>query len=169
MIVGGAVSLITGLIILIWPGKTLLVVAALIGVWLLIMGVYSVIRAFASKKLTRGRRVFVGVAGLLYLVVGAVCLRNLFTSLTLLAVVIGLVWAVGGAAEIANGFPKVWPTAIGVLGIAAGVVMFLWPNRSLTALAIIAGAWLIAIGLMQISQFLTARRRSGPIAPAPPA
>jgi uncharacterized membrane protein HdeD (DUF308 family) len=166
MIVGGVVSLITGLMVLIWPGKTLLVIAALIGAWLVIMGAYNVIRAFGSKTLTRNRRLFVGLAGLLYLIVGAVCLRNLFTSLTLLAVTIGLVWAIGGAAEIVNGFPKVWPTAIGLLGIAAGVVVFLWPDRSLTALAVIAGAWLIAIGLMQISQFLLGRRHPTATPPA---
>ncbi|HCT79463.1 MAG TPA: hypothetical protein DGT23_23450 [Micromonosporaceae bacterium] len=160
MIFGGAISLVTGLIMALWPGKTLLFVAVLIGVWLLVIGIVRIVQAFLRKDLSRGKRVLIGVSGLLYLVVGAICLRDLFTSLTLLAVVIGLVWTVGGAAEFAAGFPKVWPTIIGLLSIAAGVILFLWPEPSLTAIATIAGIWLIAVGLIQITLALLAFRRS---------
>lgn len=165
MIIGGVVSLLTGLIMLIWPGKSLLVVAALFGCWLLVLGIVNVIKAFRASELSAFRRIFVGVAGLLYLVVGAVCLRNLFTSLTLLAVIIGLVWTVGGAAELAGGFPRVLPTITGLLSIAAGVAVFLWPRPTLLTIAVIGGVGLIVIGLVQIGYTLFTHRKRPP-APA---
>src|SRR5688572_20766964 len=84
MIIGGLVSMLTGLIMILWPGKTLLFVAALIGAWLLIAGIIHVIQAFTRNDLPRTRRAFLGLAGLLYIVIAAVCFRDLFTSLALL-------------------------------------------------------------------------------------
>jgi uncharacterized membrane protein HdeD (DUF308 family) len=106
MLVGGLVSLVTGLIMVIWPGKTLAVVAALIGVWLVLIGLVQLFRAIAGREFGWLRRVLIGVSGLLYLVIGAICVGNQFASLRLLAVVVGLVWMVGGAAEVASGWPR---------------------------------------------------------------
>jgi hypothetical protein len=164
MVLGGIVSLITGLIMALWPDKTLLFVAVLIGVWLLIIGLIQVVRAFTRKDLGRLRRVLIGVSGLLYLVIGAICLRDLFTSLALLAVVLGLVWTVGGAAEIATGFPRFWPTLLGLLSMAAGIVVLVWPKPSLVALTIFVGIWLMLIGVIQIVLALLAYRRSKAVA-----
>ncbi len=152
--------MLTGLIMLIWPEKSLLVVAALFGVWLLVMGILSILRAFTAKELSTVRRVFVGIAGLLYLIIAAVCLRNLFTSLTLLAAVIGLVWTVGGAAELASGFPRVLPVITGLLSMAAGIAVFLWPKPSLLTIAVVAGIALVVIGLIQVIYTLVIRRRA---------
>ncbi len=159
MIVGGITSLVTGLIMALWPDKTLLFVAVLIGVWLLIMGLIQVVRAFIRKDLSRLRRVLIGVSGLLYLIVGAICLRDLLVSLTLLTVVIGLVWTVGGAAEIAAGFPRFWPTLLGLLSVAAGVVLFLWPKPTLLTITVFVGIWLMVIGVIQLVMAFIARRR----------
>jgi|SRR5581483_12356562 len=159
MIVGGLTSLVTGLIMALWPGKTLLFVAALIGGWLLVAGLIQLARAFMRRQLSGLRRVLIGVSGLLYLVVGATCLRNLFVSLALLTAIVGLVWTVGGAAEIAGGFPRFWPTVLGLLSMAAGVIVFLWPKPSLLTLTVFVGLWLILIGVIQIVLAVLAFRR----------
>lgn len=166
MLIGGLTSLVTGLIMALWPDKTLLFVAVLIGVWLLVAGLIQVVRAFTRKELGRVRRVLIGVSGLLYLVVGAICLRNLFASLALLTVVVGLVWTVGGAAEIASGFPRFWPTLVGLLSMAAGVVVFLWPKPTLLTLTVFIGLWLMVIGIIQIALALLAFRRYRAMAPS---
>jgi uncharacterized membrane protein HdeD (DUF308 family) len=167
MIVGGLVSLVTGLIMVLWPGKTLLFVAALIGVWLLVMGLIQLARAFTRKDLGRLRRVLIGVSGLLYLVIGAICLRDLFTSLALLTVVVGLVWTVGGAAEIASGFPRFWPTLLGLLSVAAGVVVLLWPKPSLQIITVFVGIWFMLIGVIQTVLAVLAWRRHRAMSASP--
>jgi uncharacterized membrane protein SirB2 len=170
MIVGGLVSLVTGLIMILWPGKTLLVIAALIGVWLLVMGLIQIARAFARTEIGWLRRVLIGVSGLLYLAVGAICLGDQFASLVVLAVVVGLVWMVGGATEVASGWPRLWPVLLGLLTIAAGVVVFLWPKPTLTALTVFVGIWFMVIGVIQIVMGLIALRHRRARAPqiAPP-
>jgi uncharacterized membrane protein HdeD (DUF308 family) len=39
---------------------------------------------------------------------------------------------------------------IGLLGIAAGAVAFLWPGLTAFALVIMIGAWAVAIGILEI-------------------
>ncbi|HEX6681590.1 MAG TPA: DUF308 domain-containing protein [Candidatus Limnocylindrales bacterium] len=145
---GGALSIITGLVVLLWPRKTLLLVAALLGVWLVLVGILRIVQAFTGKGHSRNSRILTGVSGLLYTVVGAVCLRDLFTTVNLLAVIVGLVWMVGGVAEIA--WRKRHSVILGVFGIAAGVVVLVWPEISLTIMAIVAGAWLVVLGVVQL-------------------
>jgi uncharacterized membrane protein HdeD (DUF308 family) len=161
MIIGGLVSMLAGLIMILWPGKTLLFVAALIGAWLLIAGIIHLIQAITRKDLPRNRRAFLGLAGLLYIVIAAVCFRDLFASLAVLTVIVGLVWTVGGIAEIVAGFPKFWPTLLGILSIAIGITVFAWPEPTLTVMATIIGIWLITIGVIQLTQaFLAHRHRT---------
>ena len=46
----------------------------------------------------------------------------------------------------------------GLLSIAAGVAIFIWPAPGLVALAIFLGAWLIVVGTVTISGALAARK-----------
>ena len=58
-----------------------------------------------------------------------------------------------GAALTGSGdrsIPTWWLVVIGLLGIAAGVVAFLWPGLTAFALVIMIGAWAVAIGVMEI-------------------
>ena len=38
----------------------------------------------------------------------------------------------------------------GILGIIAGVVVLVWPIGSLTVLTVVAGIWLVVLGLFEI-------------------
>jgi uncharacterized membrane protein HdeD (DUF308 family) len=163
VIVGGLVSLVTGLIMVLWPGKTLLFVAILIGVWLLIMGLLRLFQAIAGRELGVRRRLLLGMAGGLYLVIGAICVGDVFASLALLTVIVGLVWIVGGAAEAATGWPRFWPVVFGVLTMIAGVVVLLWPEPTLKAITVLVGIWFMMIGVIQLVLALIAylqRRRT---------
>jgi uncharacterized membrane protein HdeD (DUF308 family) len=58
-----------------------------------------------------------------------------------------------GAAFTRSGdrsIPTWWLVVIGLLGIAAGTVAFLWPGLTAFALVIMIGAWAVAIGIMEI-------------------
>jgi len=46
--------------------------------------------------------------------------------------------------------PRWWLAVVGVLGIAAGAMTFLWPGLTAVVLQVFIACWAIAIGLMQI-------------------
>jgi uncharacterized membrane protein HdeD (DUF308 family) len=46
--------------------------------------------------------------------------------------------------------PTWWLVLVGLLGIAAGVVAFLWPGLTAFALIIMIGAWAVTIGILEI-------------------
>jgi uncharacterized membrane protein HdeD (DUF308 family) len=161
---GAVASIIMGLVLLIWPDKTLALLAALIGVWLCVVGIVRIAEAFVTKGMTKGARALTALAGVLYLVIGIICLSNLLGSITVLAVVLGIVWVIGGAIEMvtaltrANGWGKASGLLLGLLSLLAGLVLLFWPERSLTVLVWILGLWLLAIGIIQLILALTAHR-----------
>jgi len=46
--------------------------------------------------------------------------------------------------------PTWWLVVIGLLGIAAGAVAFLWPGLTAFALVIMIGAWAVTMGVLEI-------------------
>jgi uncharacterized membrane protein HdeD (DUF308 family) len=159
-VTGGVLSILTGAILLVWPGKTLLFVAAMLGVWLIIIGIVRLVQAFRGKDRTPNTSILLGVSGVLYAIVGAVCLSDLFASVEILSVIIGLVWIVGGVAEIA--WRKQSSILLGALSFAAGLVVLIWPEISLLAMALIGGVWLVAFGVLQLVLGLVQPRAASP-------
>ncbi len=152
----GAISLAMGVVLLVWPQSTLLVVAALIGVFLVLWGIVRLLEAF-RPGLPGGVRALRAVIGVLLIVVGVACLRNLAGSITVLAVLIGIGWIIGGIAEVAFGFThggtgasRAGAIVIGLLYVVGGLVLFFWPQTSLTVLVWVVGLWLVAIGIVQL-------------------
>jgi uncharacterized membrane protein HdeD (DUF308 family) len=56
----------------------------------------------------------------------------------------------GGSKHDDKPIPTWWLALIGLLGIAAGVVAFLWPGLTAFALILMIGAWAVAIGVLEI-------------------
>ncbi|MFD0595962.1 HdeD family acid-resistance protein [Catellatospora coxensis] len=156
-IIGGLISIAAGLALTFWPEKTIVLIAALIGVWLVVVGIFRVAEGLTAKGVSGGHRALIAVMGVLYIIVGIICLRHLADSIKVLAVVLGLVWIVGGVAEVVTGFarthgtwPKIGTVLLGLLSIAAGLILFFWPGITLTVLVWITGFWLIALGIIQL-------------------
>ncbi|MEY2990156.1 MAG: hypothetical protein RLZZ163_1072, partial [Actinomycetota bacterium] len=47
----GIVMLIGGVVVLVWPGISLITLTWVVGIWLIIIGVYEIIAAFSVKRL----------------------------------------------------------------------------------------------------------------------
>ena len=56
MMAFGIISLLAGVAVLAWPGRTLIVVAVLFGIQLVVTGIFRFVAAFASEDLTGGTR-----------------------------------------------------------------------------------------------------------------
>ncbi|MDI1459756.1 DUF308 domain-containing protein [Catellatospora sp. KI3] len=164
-LVGGLLSIAMGLVLLFFPESTLAVIAALIGVLLIVVGIFRIAEAFTSKGARGWHRILIGVMGLLFIVVGILCLNHLPGTVKLLALLLGLAWIVSGIAEIAagigrrhGGWVRVGTILMGVLGVLAGLVVLFWPEITLTVIVWITGLWLVALGVVQLILAFTAGR-----------
>ncbi|MFG2043590.1 DUF308 domain-containing protein [Dactylosporangium sp. NPDC048998] len=95
-----------GIAVLAWPQATLRLLGVLAGVWLLAIGLMRVAGAFRGRGEGHGvlsRRVVDGVFGLLLVVVGVVCLREVAVGMLAVSVLVGLAWVLSGMEEMLLG------------------------------------------------------------------
>jgi uncharacterized membrane protein HdeD (DUF308 family) len=149
----GATTLILGLIVLIWPRATLLVLALLFGCYLVISGVLSVVEGISRKDAgSSGMRVAYIVLGVLGVLLGLFCLRRIDVTVLVLAFMVAAFWIMRGsldlAAAMSGGEQYAGLRALtGVLSLVAGILVLFWPGITLTALLVVAGIWLIMYGI----------------------
>src|SRR5215472_2994483 len=154
MLVGAAVTFVLGLIIVIWPHATLSVIAVLLGIQLLVFGIIGLIAGFTASGESGGVRTADIVLGLLGILVGLYFIRHLTVTVALLAVLVGLYWVMRGivdliVAALAGPVPGRWVKAlIGVISLAAGLIVLFKPNESLKFLLVVLGIYLMLFGLL---------------------
>jgi uncharacterized membrane protein HdeD (DUF308 family) len=168
MMAFGIISLLAGITVLVWPGRTLIVVAVLFGVQLVVTGIFRFVAAFASEDLTGGTRVLLAVLGVLSLIIGLYAVRHVLVTLLALALLLGIYWIVNGAVELfmalsARGVPgRGWTVVMGVISVLAGLLVLVYPAISLLTLVVVLSVWLLVLGLMEITMAIrtrSARRR----------
>ena len=164
MMTFGVISLLAGVAVLAWPGRTLIVVAVLFGIQLVVTGIFRFVAAFASEDLTGGTRVLLAVLGVLSLIIGLYAVRHVLVTLLALALLFGIYWIVNGAVELfmalsARGVPgRGWTVVMGVISMLAGLLVLVYPAISLLTLVVVLSVWLLVLGLMEI--YLAIRARS---------
>lgn len=100
----GIVSLLFGLIILIWPGKTLAFMVVLIAVWSILIGALQLIASIGIRKEAPGTWVWGLISGALGVIFGIVVLFNLGIGLVALIWLMGIWAIVFGIALLVLGF-----------------------------------------------------------------
>jgi uncharacterized membrane protein HdeD (DUF308 family) len=152
----GIVTVLAGLFALVWPGRTLQVIAVLFGIQLVVAGIFRFVTALAVDEASGGTRVLLALLGVLSFIVGLYALRNVLVTIAALALLLGIFWIVNGAVETFTALSdrgmqgRGWAIFMGLLSIVAGVVVLVYPGISLTTLAIVLGFWLIVFGVMEI-------------------
>lgn len=159
----GIISLLAGVAVLVWPGRTLIVVAVLFGIQLVVTGIFRFVAAFGSEDLTGGTRVLLAVLGVLSLIIGLYAVRHVLVTLLALALLLGIYWIVNGAVELfmalsARGVPgRGWTMVMGVISVLAGLLVLVYPAISLLTLVVVLSVWLLVLGLMEITLAIRAR------------
>lgn len=150
----GAVAFILGLIVLVWPGATLLVVALLFGCYLVLSGVMSLIEGLSDRHADGAMRIAYIVLGVLGVMLGLFCLRRIDVTVVLLAFLLSAFWIMRGALDlaVASSRREVAGRGLrvftGVLSLIAGILVLFWPGITLTVLLTFAGCWLLIYGIM---------------------
>jgi uncharacterized membrane protein HdeD (DUF308 family) len=153
MLVVGIVTLILGLIVSFHPSGSLNVIAVLIGVLVIVSGLFHLARMFGSAE---SHRVWLGISGLLLIVLGVVLLRHLNLTVALIGLLVGISWIIQGLSALAGGVAagpgegRGWWIFFGIISLIAGIVVAALPVTSVTALAVLVGIWFIIQGLVEI-------------------
>jgi uncharacterized membrane protein HdeD (DUF308 family) len=152
----GVITLLAGIVVLAWPGATLLVIAVLFGVQLIVGGIFRFGAAFASDDTSGGTRVLLALLGVLSIIIGLWAVRHVLLTLLALVLLLGIFWVVNGTIELFTalshrGMPnRGWTALMGVLSILAGIVVLIYPGPSLLTVTIVLGIWLLVYGVMEI-------------------
>jgi uncharacterized membrane protein HdeD (DUF308 family) len=164
----GIVTLILGIIVAVHPTGSLNVIAVLLGILLIISGIFHLIRVFDSAE---PHRIWLGFAGLLFIVAGVILIRHLDLTRAIIGLFIGITWIIQGVVALIAGVSggsregRGWWIAFGVISIIAGIVVTATPLSSLTVLAVLVGIWFIVMGIFEIIgafMFRHALRTAGP-------
>ncbi|TQF01229.1 HdeD family acid-resistance protein [Kitasatospora acidiphila] len=162
----GLLGVLLGVVVLAWPDRTLAVVGVLFGVYLLISGILQLVLA-ATVHTATGLRVLGFISGALSVLVGLLCFRGPYQSVLLLSLWIGIGWLFRGitatvaALDVPNGTPgRGWQIFLGVITAVAGAILLIDPFRSILALAVMAGIWLLALGVIEIGHAIALRSQA---------
>jgi uncharacterized membrane protein HdeD (DUF308 family) len=157
----GALTLILGVVVSFHPSGSLNVVAVLLGILMILSGIFHLIRVFDPQEL---HRVWLGIAGLMFIVVGVILIRHLHLTRAVIGLIIGITWIVQGLAALIGGISsdaregRAWWIAFGVISLIAGIVVAATPASSLNVLAVLLGIWFIIMGIFEIIGGLMLRR-----------
>jgi uncharacterized membrane protein HdeD (DUF308 family) len=161
----GLVAVALGVIVLVWPGKTLLVAGVLFGIYLVVSGMGYMFAAFGTHA-GAAMRVLAFLTGVVSLVLGFFCFRDKFEAVWLLALWIGIGWVFRGmtllvAALSFDHLPgRGWQALSGVVILIGGGVLIISPIESMAILTLVAGWWLIVIGIMDVITAFQTRSRA---------
>lgn len=168
----GVLTLIIGLLVLFWPGKTVLVIAVLFGIQLIVGGIFRLVLSISYSEAETSGRVLYAILGALSIIVGLLCLREPLQTVVVLGLLLGLAWTIGGIVEIVHGFTgehgsgRGWQIAGGLLSVIAGVIVLVYPGASLVTLAWVMGLLLVFYGAIAIGRAIFAGRSATGTAPA---
>jgi uncharacterized membrane protein HdeD (DUF308 family) len=149
----GVVTLILGLIVTLHPSGSLNVIAVLLGILMIISGIFHLVRVFDNRE---PHRFWLGIAGLLFVVLGVVLIRHLHLTTAIIGLIIGIVWIVQGIVSLIAGLSggsrqgRGWWIFFGLISLIAGIVVASAPVSSVTVLAVLLGIWFMVMGALEI-------------------
>ena len=156
-LLAGLLAVLLGVLVLLWPGISILAASVLFGIYLLVSGVAQVIFAF-GLHVTAGARILLFLSGAASLILAVLAFRHFGEgyAILLLAIWIAVGFIFRGVAATASalsepGLPgRGWMISAGVISLIGGTVVLAWPFDSIVILAVVAGSWLIVIGVFEI-------------------
>jgi uncharacterized membrane protein HdeD (DUF308 family) len=156
----GLLAVIFGVLVLVWPGITILALAIVFAAYVFVDGIGLIVSGFEARG---GRRWWYVLAGVVGVIAGMAA--AFWPEVTVLVLVVWAgAWAVvTGALEIAaavrgEGSGRWLMALAGVLSVLAGLVILIWPGIGALALATVLGIYALASGVTLLWAAWQARR-----------
>jgi uncharacterized membrane protein HdeD (DUF308 family) len=154
-LLSGALAVILGGWILLWPNISIEAVAILQGVYLVSSAAMQVIIGFSMGEATRGQALLF-VNGATSLVLGILAFRHISNAVQLLAIAVGVPLLFRGMATMVYGISDSdandggWTILFGTVTAVAGVMLMALPLTSVATLATVVGFCLVVLGVLEI-------------------
>lgn len=160
--IGGAIAIVMGLLILIWPERTALVLTVMIGIYAIGGGlVYAGLGIFSREK-SGWSRVGHIVLGVLYVLAGISMLTAPGFATAWLAlfigILVGVMWIAEGIVALSTlsfAVSRGWTIFFAILSIIAGIGLFVMPILGALVMWWFVGIALLALGLAQVVRAFT--------------
>jgi uncharacterized membrane protein HdeD (DUF308 family) len=168
VVLRGVLAVLFGLMALIWPDITVLVLVALFGAYCLVDGVIALGTALFGGAAAAGRRVWLVVEGIAGVIAGIITFAwPGVTTLVLLwviafwALVTGIMEIVA-AIRLRRELQGEWLLILsGAISVLFGLVLIVWPASGALALIILIGIYALIFGIVLIALGLRLRRVQG--------
>jgi uncharacterized membrane protein HdeD (DUF308 family) len=154
----GIASIVLGIVIMVWPGKSVVVVAVLLAIYLVVMGIFEIIRGF-GHGLSGGNRALLFIGGALSLILGLFAFRGFrledspLNAVWLLAVFIAISFIFRGIAQLMMAGEskdgRGWNIFGGIVSLLLGIIILVTP-ATIEVLAWLMGIWLVIGGIFFI-------------------
>lgn len=170
LLASGVLAIILGVLMLAWPGKTVLVATVLFGLSLLVMGGAQLFIAMAAE-LSGGGRALLFIGGAVSVILAVLTFRYFGEpfSILLFAIYIGISFIIRGVATTVAAISDTeasgrgWNIFFGITSVMAGIIVLLLPTTSIVTLALVTGAFLVALGVFEIVSAFKLRRDRGEV------
>lgn len=147
----GVLSMIAGVLAIVWPDATLLAVALITGINLALLSAFLIADALADdEREDRTLRIVLGVTGIIG---GLVVIRRPGDTLIVLVLALGIWLVMAGILNIVGTVldrRPGWPLSVfvGLVDIVAGGLILAWPGLGLATLAVLVGIAFLVHGAM---------------------
>jgi len=162
VIVVGVLSIVAGVLAVVFPDLTLLALALIAGINLLLLGALGLVEAIVSREIDSGARVLSGVLGLLGVIAGLVVMRRPGESLLAIILILGVWFVVSGLVDAIRAITTPGDRGFRLLVAAADIVLggliLALPELSLTTMALLTGFAFIIRGVFAIVMGVKLRR-----------
>jgi uncharacterized membrane protein HdeD (DUF308 family) len=162
----GIATLILGIIVTIHPKNSVYVVAVVLAIWLLVAGVFRIVRAIADHEDSGGTRWLIALLGLISILFGLLVFHHTWETVAIVGFIIGIFWVIAGVGDFyaayvhKSGGGRVLLIVAGVLGVGVGILALVYPGLSLTIIAFLFGLWLVLYGIIEIAVSMQLRSAS---------
>jgi uncharacterized membrane protein HdeD (DUF308 family) len=149
----GLLSIAVGVLAIVYPDITLIALGLIVGVYLVFAGAAYVSLATIENQ-TAGGRALRFIVGFLSILAGLICLVRPGAGVLALLIAVSFWFILTGVADIARAIDvrehRVIAALLGVVSIAAGVIIVANPDIGLTTLALLAGIGFIVRGTVEV-------------------
>lgn len=155
-LLNGILTLLFGIVALIWPGRTLLTLEQIFGIFAIITGVSTLIGAFRARTVIPQNWWLLLIVGLVGIIAGILAIAFPITTVHTFAYLMGAWALISGIAEIASFFSmrdhahRWWLILSGIFSIIFGILAFLFPGLTLEVFITFIAVYAIFAGVSRI-------------------
>ncbi|MGW6696029.1 HdeD family acid-resistance protein [Rhodococcus sp. NPDC054953] len=170
LLVRGIVAIAFGIVALVWPHATVKVLIVVVGVFWIVDGIVSAVRAIEARRVVTSWVWW--LAGAVVSVIAGIVLF-VWPDLTALAfvyvmgfwaILVGVLEIIGAFQVMANAGQWIGSMVAGALALLFGLILVIWPGSGITGLMWLVGTFAILFGVLFVAgafQVRSAARHAG--------